>query len=265
MQDRAAKGDERMSRWVAALLLSAGAGLATAAGSLFALFSPRESRRALAFAMGFAAGVMILVSACDLLPAALRALHTAGGARSGWAAFALVCLGMLCALGIEHLLPRMPSLAVAGDSAALARMGAVTAAAVTLHNLPEGIATFMAGYADLRLGIPVAVSIALHNIPEGVAVAAPLYFGTGSRKKAFWLSALSGLSEPLGALLAFTVLRPFLGPWLLGALFAWVAGIMLWLSFGGLLPAAAGTGRAGWGALGVLCGTALMQTALFLL
>lgn len=255
-----------MPQWLTALLLSTGAGLATAVGSLFALFSKQEGKRFLSFSLGFAAGVMILVSVGDLLPESVRYLLPGRSVLQAdvWM-FLFLCVGLLCAFGIERALPGAPVPVFAGGDAALARVGMVTAAAVTLHNLPEGIATFIAGYADLRLGLPVAISIALHNIPEGIAVSVPLYFGTGSRKKAFFLSALSGLSEPLGALLAFTVLRPFLSPFLLGALFAWVSGIMLWLSFAGLIPSAGSAGHAGWAAAGILGGVAAMQLALFLM
>lgn len=260
----------RLQAFWQAFLLSAGAGLATAVGSLIALFSKRENKRFLSFSLGFAAGVMILVSVADLLPQAkahlLQSLR-AQGADSVILIF--LCMGLLCAFGIEHALPQTEKRwTVRTDgmgSAALARVGAVTAVAVTLHNLPEGMATFMAGYANLQLGLPVAVSIALHNIPEGIAVSAPLYYGTGSRWKAFAFSALSGLSEPLGALLAFTILRPFINPLLLGVLFAWVAGIMLYLSFAGLIPSAQAGGRTGFAVAGIFAGLVFMQFALIFL
>ncbi|MFT9057267.1 MAG: zinc transporter ZupT [Ethanoligenens sp.] len=254
-----------------AFLLSTGAGLATAVGSLIALFSKRENKRFLSFSLGFAAGVMILVSMADLLPQARAHLVQQMGARGADGfALAFVCIGLVCAFGIERVLPQADNGLVRGTSAsdgtaALARVGAVTAVAVTLHNFPEGMATFMAGYADIHIGLPVAVSIALHNIPEGIAVSAPLYYGTGSRWKAFYLSALSGLSEPLGALLAFTVLRPFMSPLLLGVLFAWVAGIMLYLSFAGLIPSAQAGGRTGFAVAGIFAGLIFMQFAMIFL
>lgn len=260
----------RLQGFWQAFLLSTGAGLATAVGSLIALFSKRENKRFLSFSLGFAAGVMILVSVADLLPQAKSHLLRSLGARGAdGVTLVFLCMGLLCAFGIEHALPRTEKRwmvhADGTGSAALARVGAVTAVAVTLHNLPEGMATFMAGYANLQIGLPVAVSIALHNIPEGIAVSAPLYYGTGSRSKAFVLSALSGLSEPLGALLAFTLLRPFMSSLLLGVLFAWVAGIMLYLSFAGLIPSAQAGGRTGFAVAGTFAGLIFMQFALIFL
>lgn len=251
-----------------AFLLSTGAGLATALGSLIALFSKRENRRFLSFALGFAAGVMILVSVADLLPQAR--VHLLRGMQAQTAdglTLVFLCVGLACAAAIDRALPHRErkTPVTGGKAAALARVGAVTAAAVTLHNLPEGMATFMAGYAGLHVGLPVAVSIALHNIPEGIAVSAPLYYGTGSRAKAFTFSALSGLSEPVGALLAFTVLRPFLSPLLFGVLFAWVAGIMLYLSFAGLIPSAQAAGHTGFAVAGIFGGLVFMQFALLVL
>lgn len=259
-----------MQEFWQAFLLSTGAGLATAIGSLIALLSKRENKRFLSFSLGFAAGVMILVSVADLLPQAKSHLLQNFGARGadGIALFFL-CAGLFCAFGIERALPQTEKRWTARTdgigSAALARVGAVTAVAVTLHNLPEGMATFLAGYANIQIGLPVAVSIALHNIPEGIAVSAPLYYGTGSRWKAFALSALSGLSEPLGALLAFTILRPFMSPLVLGVLFAWVAGIMLYLSFAGLIPSAQAGGRTGFAVSGIFAGLVFMQFALIFL
>ncbi len=249
-----------------AFLLSSAAGAATALGGLIALFSKKENRRFLSFSLGFAAGVMILVSVADLLPQSKVFIEkgvTLRGGEDAADALALLflTLGLFTAYGIDRALPES-AVSASGSGAPLARMGAVTALAIALHNLPEGMATFLAGYADLKIGLPVAVSIALHNIPEGIAVAAPVYYGTGSRFKAFAYSALSGLTEPAGALLAFTILRPFLGPAVLGALFGWVAGIMLYLSFAGLIPSAQAGGRAGPAVGGIFSGLLFMQFAL---
>lgn len=252
----------------AALLLSMLAGLSTAIGSLFALFSKRTDQKFLSFSLGFSAGVMLLLSFCELLPDARRNLMPAlGGRLSGVAAAVSLIAGLGLAEAIDRLVPSPGSPASSpgsrsGGEKALTRVGIVTAVAVTVHNLPEGITTFMAGYADLRLGVPVAIAIALHNIPEGIAVSVPVYYGTGSRGRAFLYSALSGLSEPLGALLAFVVLGPFLNPAMLGVIFGMVSGIMIDISLGGLLPAAQENGRTGAAAAGAFSGMAFMEAAM---
>jgi ZIP family zinc transporter len=108
--------------------------------------------------------------------------------------------------------------------------------AIGLHNLPEGMATFMAGYEDMKLGVAIAVAIAMHNIPEGISVALPVYFSTGSRKKAVLYALLSGLAEPVGALIVFFALRSLVNPFLLAALFASITGIMIYISVEELIP-----------------------------
>ena len=249
---------------LSALIISTLAGMSTAIGGLVAVFSRRTDEKFMSFSLGFSAGVMVLISFQELLPDARGSLTPAFGARyAGAAAAVSVAAGMFLALLIDRMVPSEPAPGAAGGpSAALWRVGLVTAVAVMVHNLPEGIATFMAGYADTKVGIPVAVSIALHNIPEGISVAVPVYFGTGSRWKAFAWSALSGLSEPAGALLAFLVLGPFLSAAMLGTIFGAVAGIMLAISFDGLIPASQQNGHTPAAVGGIFSGVIFMEIAL---
>lgn len=255
-----------------ALLLSTLAGMSTALGSLIALFSRRANARFLSFSLGFSAGVMVLVSFAELLPDAhSRLVQAFGPSAGGWAAAASVLLGAAVSALIERAVPAAVPAgqsaaaeghAGAGGDGALWRTGVVTALAITLHNFPEGVATFMAGYSDLRLGLPVAFSIALHNIPEGVAVAVPVYYGTGSRAKAFGYSAGSGLSEPLGALLAYLVLAPLMSGATLGVIFGAVAGVMIYISFDELIPSGEEYGFAGFAFAGIAAGAVCMWAAL---
>ena len=82
-------------------------------------------------------------------------------------------------------------------------MGLFMALAIAIHNFPEGLATFAAGMTDMTIAIPIAVAIAIHNIPEGIAVSIPIYYATGNRRKAFFLSFLSGLAEPVGGVIGY--------------------------------------------------------------
>lgn len=227
-----------------ALILSTLAGLSTTIGSLIALFSKKDDTRFLSLALGFSAGVMVTVSFAELLPESQKNIAAANPLHS--AAISAVCLtaGVVLAAVIDLLIPERCGARLEGTyegrqsaSGVMMRTGIVTAIAITVHNFPEGIATFMAGYTDMRIGLPVALSIAMHNIPEGIAVAVPVYYGTGSRFKAFLYSAASGLSEPLGALLAYLCLAPFLSNATLGGIFGVVAGIMIYIAFGELVPA----------------------------
>ncbi len=117
--------------------------------------------------------------------------------------------------GIENL-PKNE----AHDFDKLKRTGVFAAIAIAIHNFPEGLATFTAALTDPALGTAIAVAIAIHNIPEGIAVSIPLYYATGDRKKAFLYSFLSGLSEPVGALVGYLILMPFFTPTIFGILFA---------------------------------------------
>lgn len=252
-----------------ALLLSTLAGLSTAVGSVIALFSKRDDTRFLSLSLGFSAGVMVTVSFAELLPEAQINIATASPKHSGAIAAAFLAAGVAIAVLIDALIPapeaQSSALAAKGGNTttkSMMRMGVVTAIAITVHNFPEGIATFMAGYTDMRIGLPVALSIAMHNIPEGIAVAVPVFYGTGSRGKAFLYSAMSGLSEPLGALIAYLCLAPFLSDATLGGVFGVVAGIMVYIAFGELVPASERYKRPRAAVAGIVGGALLMLFAM---
>jgi len=147
----------------------------------------------------------------------------------------------------------------------LMRMGLLSAIAITVHNIPEGLATFIAALSDLSIGIPIAIAIAIHNIPEGIAVSVPIYYATGSRRKAFKYSFLSGLAEPLGALIGWMLLMPYLNESMFGVIFAGVAGIMVFISIDELLPAAREYGEHHLSIYGLIAGMAVMGVSLVLL
>ncbi len=150
------------------------------------------------------------------------------------------------------------------DKRKLMRMGLFTALAITIHNFPEGLATFASALHDPSLGIAIAIAIAIHNIPEGIAVSVPIYFATGNKQKAFKFSFLSGLSEPVGAMVGYTLLRPFFNDVTFGILFAAVAGIMVFISFDELLPSAREYGEHHLSIYGLIGGMAVMAVSLVL-
>ena len=144
-------------------------------------------------------------------------------------------------------------------------MGLFTALAIAIHNFPEGLATFVAAIKDPHLGIAIAVAIAIHNVPEGIAVSIPIYYATGSRRKAFLYSFLSGLAEPIGALIGFFVLWRWMNDITFGLLFASVAGIMVYISLDELLPSAEKYGEHHLCIYGLISGMAVMAISLLLL
>ncbi|HUW93898.1 MAG TPA: zinc transporter ZupT [Bacteroidales bacterium] len=147
----------------------------------------------------------------------------------------------------------------------LMRIGIFTAIALGIHNFPEGIATFMAGMADVTIGVSIALAIAIHNIPEGIAVSVPVYFATGSKKKALLWSVLSGFAEPLGAIIGLLILSLFKTDVVFGFVFAMVAGIMIYISFDELLPAAHKYGKHHTAIYGLISGIIVIGLSLILL
>ncbi|MFW5744696.1 MAG: zinc transporter ZupT, partial [bacterium] len=148
--------------------------------------------------------------------------------------------------------------------AGLMRMGLFSALAIGIHNFPEGLATFMGALSDPALGISITVAIAIHNIPEGIAVSMPIYYATGSRRRAFVYSSLSGFAEPIGALVGYFLLRQIFGESMFGFTFAAVAGIMVYISLDELLPTAEEYGQHHLAIFGLIAGMVVMATSLVL-
>jgi len=226
-------------RALIALLISSIAGMSTLLGAFVIFFTKSDSKKIVSCSLGFAAGVMISVSFSDLLPEAQNSLTVYGGERQG-VIFTVIFMvvGLILAMAIDHFVPHDEYDSEKDDRPHknLYRVGFVSMLAMMLHNFPEGIATFMASYNDPILGARIAVAIAFHNIPEGISVAMPIYFAIQSRKAALKYTFLAGFAEPVGALLAFLVLKPFINDLVLGAIFAIVAGIMIHISFEELIP-----------------------------
>jgi ZIP family zinc transporter len=255
------------------------AGLSTGIGSALAFFAHKTNTRFLSAALGFSAGVMIYVSFLEIVPKALESLTAALGESKGYWVTTFAFFGGIAVISlIDKLVPGFENPHEAREieemqhheakehkkKKELMRMGLLSALAIAIHNFPEGIATFISALEDPALGISIAVAIAIHNIPEGIAVSVPVYYATGSRRKAFCLSSLSGLAEPLGAILAFFILLPFLNDLVFGILFASVAGIMVFISLDELLPTAEKYGEHHIAIYGVTAGMAVMALSLML-
>ena len=245
-----------------ALLLTAGAGLATTIGSLLGLVVRKPGPRFMGFTLGFSAGVMILVSFVELLQKSIEDI----GFMNAHIGF---LIGMISFFLIDLLIPHdyMGQHDHAGgkEKNGLRRTGLLVALGVGIHNFPEGMVTFVGALEDIHLGIALAIAIAIHNIPEGLAISAPVYAATGSRKKAFFWSFLSGVSEPIGAGLAALILMPFLTPAVLGWTLAAVAGIMVAISLDELMPVAKTFDTEHTPILGVIVGMAIMAFSLWML
>jgi ZIP family zinc transporter len=259
-----------------AFALTLFAGLATGVGSALAFFTKRTNPRLLSVALGFSAGVMLYVSFVEIFDKSRSALVSSWGNTGGqWLAAGSFFAGILLIGLVDKFVPDAENPHEAhrieemdqtnpGTNTKLMRTGMFTALAIAIHNFPEGLATFTAALEDPKLGIAIAVAIAIHNIPEGIAVSIPIYYSTGSRKKAFGLSFLSGLSEPVGAMVGYLLLRPFFSQTLFGILFGMVGGIMVFISLDELLPTAREYGEHHLAIYGLVAGMAVMALSLLM-
>jgi ZIP family zinc transporter len=272
--------------FVTAILLTTLAGLSTGIGSMIAFFARQTNLRFLSWATGLSGGVMLYVSFVEILPVSIRSLAAVRDANGAELVATLALFGgMAFSFAIDQLIPHADNphesrsdheLACVGElcpipseddrpMAHLERTGVFTALAVGIHNFPEGMVTFLAALANPALGASIAIAIALHNIPEGISVSVPIFYATGNRRRAFVWSLLSGLAEPVGALVGYLLLRRYLTPNLMGILFAAVGGVMIYISLDELLPTSRAYGKGHDSLYGLMAGMAVMAVSLLLL
>lgn len=259
-----------MEQALAAFGMTLLAGLATGIGGFISLFTKRDNKRFLCISLGFSAGVMIYVSMIEIFTESQRMLI--GVYREKWGTTLTVAAffgGMLIIAFIDKLIPKEknPHEIFKTDEKnkserKLMRTGLFTALAIAIHNFPEGMATFISALREPSVAIPIVFAIAIHNIPEGIAVAAPIYYASGSKRKAFLYALLSGFAEPVGALVGYLILLPFMNDTLFGVLFAAVAGIMVFISFDELLPTAREYGKHHLSIYGLIGGMLVMAISL---
>jgi zinc transporter, ZIP family len=253
------------------------AGLATGVGSIIGFLHKKFNPKFLAASLGFSAGVMIYVSLVEIFIKAKDSLVLEFGEKTGYWYTVLGFFAGIALIGIiDRLIPsgenpheikktRNYDKPLKNDKSRLMRMGLFSALAIGIHNFPEGLATFMAAVTDPTLGISIAIAIAIHNIPEGLAISAPIYYATKSKKKAFVLSFLSGLAEPIGAVIGYFFLSWFFNDAYFGFIFAGVAGIMIYISLDELLPTAEEYGEHHVAIYGLIAGMAVMALSLVLM
>ncbi len=277
-----------MENVILALLLSLIAGLSTSIGSVIAIFMKRPNPKVLSFIMGFSAGVMILISFVELLQNSIEAIGFLMG-------ILMFFIGMIIMFIIDVVVSHeyefedsvetlinnsgecKPNLDYGRrhrnrhlhrdekSNNNLVKTSIFIVFGVFIHNFPEGMATFIGALTDVHLGILLAVAIALHNIPEGIAVAVPIYACTLNKKKAFKWSFISGMSEPLGAILTWLILFPFINDFVLNALLGAVGGIMVYISLDELLPMSRSLAKEHYSIIGIITGMFIMAVSLAIL
>lgn len=212
-----------------AFLLTSLAGLSTMLGIIPIFIKIKNKDKVIASSLAFASGVMLSVSITDLIPESIHMLKNYfNGQIVILLSFIFMLIGIITSSLIDKYLPTI-------NYQNLYRVGIISMLAIILHNIPEGIATFISTTKDTSLGISLATSIALHNIPEGISISIPIYYSTKSKFKALFYTFISALSEPIGAILTYLFLLPLITDTLLGLLFSFIAGIMLQISLMELL------------------------------
>ncbi len=252
------------------------AGLTTAIGGAIAFITKKDNLKALSIGLGFSAGVMIFVSLVDIIPNSEKLLKVSFPEIFQWLVYGGFIVGILISVMIDYFLPDhidaeellnpdAPEDKEKKSHYKLKRAGMLTAIAICVHNFPEGMATFLTTTQDVTLGISVALAIAIHNIPEGIAVALPIYHVTGKKRYAMLYAALSGITEPIGALVGMFIFGLFVPQVLIGFLMASVAGIMTYISFDTLLPLSKEYGNWHLTIVGIISGILFIWLSLILL
>ncbi len=256
-----------------ALIICAAAALATVIGGTAVLVAHRSNARVLAFGLAFAGGAMVYISLIEIFGKSLSAFSEI---HAPDAAYIYTTLAFFAGIGLLAVIDRLVPNPHGGiefnggqaeghDHRHVSRLGIMAALAITIHNFPEGMATFFATLDDPVVGVPLAAAIALHNIPEGVSIAIPVYYATGSKGKAVLATFISALAEPLGAIIGYVILAPFLSAAVYGVTFAMIAGVMVFLALDELLPTAKRYATGHETTYGMVSGMAMLALSLVLL
>lgn len=220
-----------------AFILSFLAGISTVLGALIIFFDKNKSSRVVISSLSFASGVMICVSLTDLLPNCYKMIINTNVVFPRLIlTLIFMCVGIIISMLIDKYLPS--NYENKSNDSKLYKIGIISMVAIVLHNIPEGIATFITSSNNLKLGITLTLAIALHNIPEGISIAVPIYHSTNNKLKAILFALLSGMSEVVGSIIAYLFLASFMNDNIMSALYAIIAGIMIHISIYELIPGA---------------------------
>lgn len=244
---------------VYSLLISSFAGISTLLGGLVVYLKFKDKNGFIAFALSFSLSVMISLSIFELLPDSFITLSSRFGLLVG-----IIFTTVMFLIGKFLVTKINKKLALLQNKDNLYRVGLLSMIALMLHNFPEGIATFMASYNDLSAGISLGIAIMLHNIPEGISISVPIYYATGSKKRGVIYSLISGLAEPLGAILAFIVLKNYINEITIALVIVIVAGIMITISINEMLPEVNSYNKKNISILGMIIGVILVIVNLLL-
>lgn len=253
-----------MNNILYAFLFTMIAGCATGLGGLVVLFNKQLNKKFFSFMLGVSAGVMIYISFVEMYQESSDLfIKKLGGLKGSITNIVFFFLGILIIAIIDKLVPNdLNPHEVHDENSNLKRIGLFTAVMIFIHNIPEGMVTFMSTTYNIKMGLFMMIAILIHNIPEGIGIAVPLYYSTKSKKKAIFYSFLSGFAEPLGALLTYLILAPYIDSFILAAMFSSIAGIMIYISLDELLPTIEEYGKHHYGIGGIIIGMLVMAISL---
>ena len=205
-----------------AFLLSTIAGISTLIGYLF-IYIKDNREDVISKALGFASGVMITISIIDLIPNSFILINKS---YINIYTLFLILIGLLIGIILSGIVDKKVEKS-SKNGLKLYKLGIITMLIIMLHNIPEGIATYITTTNNIKLGLVLTIAIALHNIPEGISISIPIYYSTNSKFKAFIYTFVSGMSEPLGALISYLFLSKYVNDTILGVIYSIIAGMMI--------------------------------------
>ena len=213
-----------------AFILSFLASIATFIGALFVFIKTNDSKKIVITSLSFAAGVMFFVSFFDLIPSSFKLMIKHHNMVNSIIVISLsISIGIIISKILDYYI------SINSKNNKLYKIGIINMVAIVVHNIPEGIITFLSTTSNIKIGIALSFAIAMHNVPEGISISIPIYYSTKSKKKALLYTLISAVGEIVGTLIASLFLLNYINSDLLAIIYALTAGIMIYISMFELL------------------------------
>ena len=218
------------------IIISFISGLSTILGiiPIYIKFKKSFINKFIVLSLSFTISIMIGISIFDLIPNSFIIITS----KYPLSFFLSTSIIINIIIIIGTFLTKKITILNKGEGSSLFQLGIINMCVLMLHNFPEGVATFLSSYQNFNLGIRVSIAIMLHNIPEGICIAVPIYYATGSTKKAFQYTFISSLSEPLGAVLTYFFLQKYINDLIINIILLFTGFLMIFLSIEEILPIA---------------------------
>lgn len=241
------------------IILSLIAGLSTVLGSFLVFIKTKKVNEMIVFCLSFSMTIMMIISIFELIPESFIDLTNNYGFVLGTIISILIFLfGYLSISRINSLINTKK------ESSNLYKIGILSMISLMIHNFPEGIIVFISAYTNIKIGIKMCIAIMLHNIPEGIAISIPLYYSGKGRKNAIKYTLISGLAEPIGAILSYIFLKDYINDTLLSFILMFTGGLMIGLSISEILKEVIKYKKNDYLFVGVICACFLSLILIFI-